>query len=122
MAQGYNMLYLSDDSDRPEGWGAIGNGQGPYFNKGAIRAIDYQTGKIAWEFPWGGKVGLLSTAGGVIFTGASGYTLALDAKTGHVLWRTAAAGTPSTGPVTFTLDGRQVVLVISGGSLYLFGL
>src|SRR5262249_58338174 len=52
----------------------------------AVRALDVLTGEQRWEFklhspPW---AGLLSTAGGLVFGGASeGNFFALDAQTGR---------------------------------------
>ena len=56
-----------------------------------LRAIDIQTGKIAWELPQTGPVdswgGMLSTAGGlVIFGEDSGSLMAADAANGKPLW------------------------------------
>ena len=57
---------------------------------GALRALDPTTGKLKWEFrhvspTWSG---VLSTAGGLVFTGdAEGNFIALDAGE----WQTAVA-------------------------------
>jgi alcohol dehydrogenase (cytochrome c) len=55
------------------------------------RAIDLQTGKIAWEVPQRapgfGLAGVLTTGGGlVLFGDDSGAFAAVDAKTGKSLW------------------------------------
>src|SRR5215813_13287085 len=56
---------------------------------GALRALDLETGKTVWEWKhvsptWSG---VLSTAGGVVFTGdAEGNFVAFDARTGKSLW------------------------------------
>ena len=55
---------------------------------GSVQAIDLSTGKQAWTFPselpW--NSGMLSTAGGLVFSGsADGYLYAFDAKSGKVL-------------------------------------
>jgi alcohol dehydrogenase (cytochrome c) len=119
MAQGYNILYISDNSERPEGYAGIGSGQGPYGNVGGIRAIDYRTGKIRWEHPLpsNGVQGLLSTAGHLLFGGdKAGNFVAYDVDTGKALWHTAI--NPSNPPITYLLDGRQMILVASGDTLY----
>jgi alcohol dehydrogenase (cytochrome c) len=60
-------------------------------NQKILRAIDVQTGKIAWEVPQIGvghsAGGVLSTAGGVVFfADDNGALAAVDAKTGEGLW------------------------------------
>ena len=56
---------------------------------GHLSAIDVATGEIRWRYrdihPMMG--GVLSTEGGVVFTGnQSGDALAMDARTGEVVW------------------------------------
>jgi alcohol dehydrogenase (cytochrome c) len=104
------------------GWaGADYNVQG---GVGAIRAIDYQTGKVRWnhEIGGGGGAGVLTTATGIAFTGdARGNALALRTTDGSTLW-SAAIGGVGNGPVTYELDGRQYLIVGGGSSLYAFAL
>ncbi len=56
---------------------------------GAMRALNAMTGERQWEFrlqspPWSG---ILSTAGGVVFSGdMEGNFFALDAANGKLLW------------------------------------
>lgn len=120
--EGYALIYLTDDAPRPAGWGGIGSGQASYGRTSAIKAIDYRTGVVKWSVPDGGGSGLLSTAGGLLFGSVGQYFAAVDASTGAILWHTAAAGPNNNGPVTFMLDGKQIVLITSGGQLYAFGL
>ena len=94
----------------------------------ALRAIDYKTGKPAWrhEFPGvngaGGSVGLLATAGKLVFTGDGGGNLvAFDATNGNPLWHTRIGGL-SNAPQTYTVDGKQHVLVAVGDTLYAFAI
>jgi alcohol dehydrogenase (cytochrome c) len=104
------------------GWaGADYNIQG---GVGAIRAIDYQTGKVRWnhEIGGGGGAGVLTTATGIAFTGdARGNALALRTTDGSTLW-SAAIGGVGNGPVTYELDGRQYLIVGGGSSVYAFTL
>ena len=123
MAQGTNILYLTDTNARPEGWAAIGNGQGPIANEGAIRAIDYKTGKIRWShsLPSNGVQGLLSTAGHLLFgSDTTGNFVAYDPATGKSLWHCALMSNPTNGPETFMLDGKQVILIAAADTLYAF--
>jgi alcohol dehydrogenase (cytochrome c) len=92
---------------------------------GSILAVDPATGEIKWRFELvsGPTAGLLATGGGLVFTGDSeGYLFALDARTGEVLWHFQAGGMIATAPVTYSVDGRQVVAVASGGNVLTFTL
>ena len=92
---------------------------------GSIKALEALTGKTRWEFPlrsppW---AGLLSTAGGLVFTGSSeGFFFALDALTGTPLWRFPAGAPIFANPVTFLVDGRQHVAIAAGHALFAFAL
>jgi alcohol dehydrogenase (cytochrome c) len=121
---GFNLLYLTDPDPR----GSMGLGGKAVFNLGSagdyLTAIDYKTGKIAWRHTLygGGGGGLLTTAGRVIFSGdGSGNFAAFDATSGKPLWHTRI-GNISNAPQTYTVDGRQHVLVAVGDTLYAFTL
>ena len=72
-----------------------------------LRALDVQTGRIAWEIPdLGGGIlesGLMSTAGGLVFYGDSpgGAFVAADAKTGRLLWHFNTGQNWKAGPMTY---------------------
>jgi alcohol dehydrogenase (cytochrome c) len=65
------------------------------------------------EFPsWSG---MLSTAGGIVFSGLpTGEFLALDEDTGKVLWQFRTSSGVNAQPITYTINGRQYVSVLSG--------
>ena len=88
---------------------------------GALRAIDPATGVRKWEFRYlsPSTAGLLTTASGLIFSGdAEGNLLALDSRSGKLLWRyQMGAAMHGTSPTTYMLDGRQHVLVPAGTTL-----
>jgi alcohol dehydrogenase (cytochrome c) len=93
----------------------------------SIVAIDYQTGKLAWKYSFegtgGGGTGLLTTASGLLFANdGSGSLVALGVqgkKPPHPLWH-ARIGSIENAPETYTIDGRQYVLVAAEGTLYAF--
>jgi alcohol dehydrogenase (cytochrome c) len=86
-----------------------------------IVALDYKTGKVTWRKELnGGSVGLLSTAGGLLFLSNGPNVEAWDAATGKGLWYSQIGGL-SSPPETFMLDGKQHMLFTGGnGLLYLF--
>jgi alcohol dehydrogenase (cytochrome c) len=125
---GFNILYLTDPDPR----GSMGLGGKAVAQVGSagsyLTAIDPKTAKIAWRIPYpgvtggGGSGGLLTTAGRLLFGGdAGGNFVARDAATGKPLWH-ARIGSPSNAPQTYTVDGRQHVLVAVGDTLYAFTL
>jgi alcohol dehydrogenase (cytochrome c) len=88
---------------------------------GALRAIDPATGERKWEYKYlnPSTAGLLTTASSLIFSGdAEGNLLALDSRTGKLLWRYQMGATLyGTSPVTYMLDGKQQLLVPAGTTL-----
>jgi PQQ-dependent dehydrogenase (methanol/ethanol family) len=107
------------------------------YKRGAFYlAADFEIGKpgpgdfmgemIAWdpvkqEAVWRNKEalpyvgGALATAGGLVFHGnTEGWFKALDQKTGKLLWKFLTGSGISAGPMTYMLDGKQYVAVVSG--------
>ncbi|HEY2039217.1 MAG TPA: PQQ-binding-like beta-propeller repeat protein, partial [Edaphobacter sp.] len=62
--------------------------------------------------------GILTTAGNLLFTGDSDRLAAFDPANGEILWSEKVSGHVSNGPSTWTLDGKQNILVGVGDSLY----
>jgi acido-empty-quinoprotein group A len=121
-SQSFAVFYKTDQSDRPEGFGGTDRSVGTLGN--SLRAIDYRTGRVKWQRrTWIGSQGLLTTAGGLLF-GSDGFGnfIAFDAKTGEPRWHARLAANPTNAPVTFTLDGRQFVVVGAGDSVYAFSI
>ena len=88
-------------------------------NWGNVTAVDYNTGKIAWQkktpLPMIG--GALTTAGGLVFTGeGDGWFRAYDAKSGDVLWSFFAGAGVNAPPASFAVDSKQYIVVGAGGS------
>ena len=92
---------------------------------GSTIALDPKTGKRVWtaaQFDVN-DLGILTTASDVLFTGGrEGYFYALDAKTGKELWKANLGGSIVNAPVTYQVDGKQYVSIISGNTLVTFGL
>jgi alcohol dehydrogenase (cytochrome c) len=95
-----------------------------------IKALDAATGEKKWEMPlppWEksfgyGYSGLLATGGGLVFGSSGGYTFAIDSENGHEMWRVFLGADTYAAPISFTLDGHQVIAVSAGRALYVFGL
>ena len=86
--------------------------------------MTYEAGEAVWRHPWppggGRRAGVLTTAGGVVFTGdGSGNFVAFDAADGSLLWHTRI-GDISNAPETYLVDGRQYVLVAVGDRMFSF--
>lgn len=110
-----------------------GRGYFPYSNPAdpptkVLRAIDIETGNVAWEVPQVGipeanYSGVLST-GGLIFHGENtGSFDAVDARTGRSLWGFNANQAWKASPMTYAVGGRQfVAIAASGGNILAFAL
>ena len=89
---------------------------------GNLTAVDYNTGKIRWkvktEQPMIG--GVLTTAGGLVFTGeGNGFFKAYDAETGSILWKFQAGAGVNAPPASYTVEGKQYIVVAAGGNTQL---
>ena len=66
---------------------------------------------------------MLTTAADVLFTGGrEGYFYAFNGKSGKLLWKTNLGGSIVNAPITYAIDGKQYVSVISGNILCTFAL
>jgi alcohol dehydrogenase (cytochrome c) len=84
---------------------------------GRIKAIDVANKKVVWEVesPLPLFAGMLATKGGVLFTGdLRGRFLAYDAKSGKELWKFQTGSGINASPITYELDGKQYVAILSG--------
>ncbi|WHZ10255.1 MAG: Quino(hemo)protein alcohol dehydrogenase, PQQ-dependent [Burkholderiaceae bacterium] len=84
---------------------------------GDLMAWNPITHKAVWSqknaLPWNG--GVMSTASGLVFEGnVQGWFNAYDAKTGKELWKFNTGSGISAAPMTYTVDGKQYVAVVSG--------
>jgi alcohol dehydrogenase (cytochrome c) len=128
--EAYGVLYYTETDPR----GAMGLGgvtRGGQVSLGsAIQAIDYRTGKVAWEHHFEAGQGflstigsgLLTTAGGILFAADQGKNLvAFDSARGNPLWHSRLQDV-SNAPETFMLDDHQYVMVAAGDMIYAFTL
>ena len=91
----------------------------------AVRAIDPQTGQVAWEHRVQPKSmsGVMATAGGLVFAGTiAGNFIALDAETGDDLWHMPLGGEIIAAPITCRAGGRQQITIAAGHALFTFAL
>ena len=47
--RGFSVTYLTDTSDRPEGYGGSGRG---LWSQNVLEALDYKTGEVKWSHPY----------------------------------------------------------------------
>jgi len=90
---------------------------------GTIRAFDPKTGARKWEFKMAdvSMSGILTTASDVLFAGGrEGYFWAIDARTGAELWKANLGGEVASGPMTYSVNGRQYVSVSAGSTLFTY--
>ncbi len=122
-SHGFSIGYLMPNEETGKVEDHQGGGATSLWSESMLLAIDYQTGKIRWSRVRPGGTtgnGILSTAGGLLFTNESGQLVALDAASGTVLWHTP--GTLTGAPMTYALGGKQFVLTPVGASLYAWAL
>jgi quinoprotein glucose dehydrogenase len=101
---------------------------------GTLNAIDLNTGDYKWKINFGeypelaakgvkntgseNYGGPIVTAGGLLFIGATNYDKkfhAFDKTTGELLWETTLPFGGNATPVTYSIDGRQYVVIAAGG-------
>ena len=89
---------------------------------GNVVAVDYNTGKIRWKVktPQPMIGGIMATAGGLVFAGeGNGQFKAYDAATGNVLWSFQAGAGVNAPPSSYTVEGKQYIVVAAGGNVQL---
>jgi quinoprotein glucose dehydrogenase len=100
---------------------------------GTLNAVDLNSGKLLWKVPLGeypeltkrgipptgteGYGGPLVTKGGLVFIAASkdAKIRAFDKKSGKVLWEEQLPVPGYATPATYSIDGRQYVVIACGG-------
>jgi PQQ-dependent dehydrogenase (methanol/ethanol family) len=94
-----------------------------------LRALNIETGEIAWEIPQPGPAraktwsGVLATAGGLVFYGQpNGGFAAVDQRDGKTLWQFPTNVFMKASPIAFTVRGNQYIAVAAGADILCFGL
>ena len=101
---------------------------------GTLNAINLDTGEFLWKIPFGeypelaaagmkntgteNYGGPVVTAGGLLFIGATNYDRkfhAYDSSTGTLLWETLLPFSGNATPATYSVNGRQFVVIAAGG-------
>lgn len=123
----FSIFYLPRDKNDPSGYGRGFEWHTGLFSS-SLLALDYKTGKVMWKHGYQGTgfwsstyPGMLSTAGGILFTGdPAGDFIAFNARSGQILWHCEIGGTQSNTPETYMLDRHQYVVVAANDMLYAF--
>ena len=82
-----------------------------------LRAWNPVTQKLAWEKPLAGSwpAGVMASAGGLVFQGGmDGKFRAYDAESGEELWSFDAQAPIVGAPITYRVNGKQYVTVLTG--------
>jgi alcohol dehydrogenase (cytochrome c) len=94
----------------------------PYL--GFLKAINPATGETKMKFQHTSPTwsGVLSTAGGLVFSGdAEGNFIAFDVAL-KPLWHFQMGGAVYAAPIAFAVDGKEYVAIAAGSAIYTFGL
>jgi alcohol dehydrogenase (cytochrome c) len=85
-----------------------------------LAKVDMETGQIThWPMgPIPTNSSILATAGDLIFMGDINRRYwAQDARSGEVLWRTVLPSPVSTSNITYAVNGRQYIAVVTGNNM-----
>jgi alcohol dehydrogenase (cytochrome c) len=135
----YSSVFVKAPTDYTEGRRYVGTSprsvvglQGAAVNQrkesegyGAVRAFDPKTGQQKWEYKMLDvtDAGILTTASDLLFSGGrEGYFYALDGRSGDLLWKANVGGAVSSGPISYSVNGKQYIAVSAGSSLLVYGL
>jgi alcohol dehydrogenase (cytochrome c) len=125
-----SIFYLPRDASDPTGFGRSSEWHIGLFDS-SLLALDYRTGDVKWRHRYEHRIGfwssthpgVLTTAGGLLFTGdPSGNFIAFDAANGDILWHARLGTIVTNSPQTYMLDGTQYVTAAAGDLLFAFAL
>jgi PQQ-dependent dehydrogenase (methanol/ethanol family) len=91
------------------------------YQTGGVVAVDPSINKVRWKqrmpYSLAHGNGTLTTAGDLLFIGQpDGNLLALDARSGHEVWRFQTGAAISSSPISYEIDGEQYIAVYAGGT------
>ena len=127
--EGKAIYYLTDNSDKPSGYGGTGAGIG--HQERVLKAIDPLTGNVIWDHRYPNLDNAPTTLGPSILTTAANLLITGDdqenaiiysAGKGQVLWHHELTANESGGVITYLLDGKQFIVFGAGDSLYAWSL
>ncbi|MBI3651226.1 MAG: PQQ-binding-like beta-propeller repeat protein [Acidobacteria bacterium] len=87
--------------------------------RGWVTAMDAATGQIQWRYKSNRQMvaAVTTTATDLVFTGElTGDFIVLDGRDGKVLYRFNTGGPINGGVITYAVDGKQYVAVMSGNA------
>ncbi|MGA2536997.1 MAG: acido-empty-quinoprotein group A [Terracidiphilus sp.] len=122
---GKAIYYLTDDTEKPSGYGGTGVGIG--HAERVLQAIDPLTGDAMWKHvypnlnnpPTTLGPSLLTTASNLLITGDDQRNAVIfSADKGEILWHHEMDANESSGVITYLLDGKQYIVFGAGDSLY----
>jgi len=86
-------------------------------NAGRIEAINLETKQVVWSMRQRSPLSssMLSTDGGLVFNASLDRRFsAYDETTGKVLWQTRLQAPASSSPISYSVNGKQYVAVVTG--------
>jgi alcohol dehydrogenase (cytochrome c) len=122
-----SSIFSKRSSNELVGTKALGSGSANGPATRLVVALDAATGLQKWQYrgPTSSArdySGLLSTRGGLVFGAWEGTLFGLDADSGREVFSQPLGGLTGSAPISFTIDGKQVIAVAAGRALFLFGL
>ncbi|SDG89156.1 pyrroloquinoline quinone-dependent dehydrogenase [Pelagibacterium luteolum] len=86
-------------------------------NAGRIDAVNVETGETVWRYEQEAVnyASLLATGSELVFSGgADRYFKAINQETGELVWQTRLAASPMGTPISYEVDGKQYVAIVTG--------
>jgi alcohol dehydrogenase (cytochrome c) len=127
--EGRAIYYLTDDSQKPSGYGGTGVSIGRAVR--VLQAIDPLTGDAVWKHAYPNLNDASTTVGPSILATASNLLISGDdqknmiifsADTGQILWHRELNANESGGIITYLLGGKQYIVLGAGDTLYAWSL
>jgi PQQ-dependent dehydrogenase (methanol/ethanol family) len=100
----------------------MGNDAEAIHGRGSLLAWDPVRQTARWKIPQDVPIngGTLSTGGNLVFHGAgTGELNAYSADKGQLLWSVKTGSSIQTGPITYRVDGRQIILTPVGAPTFI---